>query len=91
RKTITYAIGIYVKLTTSFSIDSDLLREVKRSRRGHSTSQRVNELLRRALELERLERLELEAKEFFQSQTPAEREETLAFQAASLRSLTREP
>ena len=79
-----------MRLTASFSIDRDLLLEVKRSRRGRSTSQRVNELLRRALELERLERLEQEAREFFGSQTPAERAETLAFQAASLRSLTRE-
>ncbi len=80
-----------MRINTSFSIDRDLLLEVKRSCGGRSTSQRVNDLLRRALELERLESLEGEAKEFFSSQTPAERDETLAFQAASLRSLTREP
>ena len=86
-----YATCICVKKNTSFSIDRDLLLEVKRSRGGRSTSQRVSQLLRRALELERLERLEQEAKDFFGSQTAVEREEALAFQAASLSSLTREP
>jgi hypothetical protein len=80
-----------MKINTSLSLDRELLLEVKRSRRGRSISQRVNELLRRALEMERFERLEQEARDFFGSQTPAERAETLAFQAGSINSLKREP
>ncbi len=51
----------------SFTISSDVLAEIANTRGKASTSERVNELLKKALELERRERLEREAAEFFAS------------------------
>jgi hypothetical protein len=51
----------------SFTISSDVLAEIADTRGKASTSERVNELLKKALELERRERLEREAAEFFAS------------------------
>jgi hypothetical protein len=79
-----------MRKTTSFTIDKEVLAAVKRSSGRRSVSDRVNELLKRALELERQQRLEQEAAAFFAKQTPQEREETRAFQKAGLRTLRRE-
>jgi hypothetical protein len=49
----------------SFTINSDVLAEIADTRGKESTSERVNALLKKALELERRERLEREAAEFF--------------------------
>jgi hypothetical protein len=49
----------------SFTISSDILAEITSGKGSASTSQRVNELLRRGLDAERRERLEREAEEFF--------------------------
>ena len=72
----------------TLTIDENLLLDIEQTRGGRSTSERVNELLRRALELERRTKLEREA-ELFYSLTQDRREET-AFQAASLRTLRRD-
>jgi len=77
--------------TKSLSLEKALLREVERTRGGASTSERVNELLKTALELERQRGLAAEAEVFFGS-APNDGEESSrrAFQAASIRSLARE-
>ena len=81
---------IYMRKTTSFTIEEELLAALKRSRGKRSVSERVNELLKRALEQERQERLERDAAAFFSREAPGEREETRAFQKAALRTLQRE-
>ena len=79
-----------MRKTASFTIDEELLAAVKRSSGKRSVSERVNELLKRALAQERHERLDREAAAFFSQQTPEERQETRAFQKAALRTLARE-
>lgn len=75
--------------TRSFSLDPDVLSQVERTRRGTSASERVNHLLKLALEMERKADLCREAKQFFNS-APDDRQERRAFQKASLRTLARE-
>ncbi len=79
-----------MRKTTSFTIEETVLAALKNTSGKRSVSERVNELLKRALEQERQERLEREAAAFFAKQTAEEREETRAFQKASLQTLTRE-
>jgi hypothetical protein len=55
-----------------------------------SASERVNQLLKRAMLQERYDRLEAEAEAFFASVKDAERKASRAFQAASIRSITRD-
>ncbi len=71
-------------------MDQDLLDYVTRTRRGRSRSQRVNELLRRAVELEQQARLEAEAAAFFSTAPRSERAETRAFQRTAQKSLARD-
>lgn len=75
---------------TSFTVEAGLLDYVRRTRRGRSRSQRVNELLRRAMEQERTEALETEAAAFFHAMPRAERTEARAFQRLALKSLARD-
>lgn len=72
----------------SFTISKDILAEIAHTKGTESTSERVNELLKRGLELERRERLEQEAAEFFAKDQDDVRERT-AFQKASKESLSR--
>lgn len=74
----------------SFSLDPDLIVEVERSKGPHSASERVNHLLRRALEMERKAKLASEAAEFFADTNDDERASRRALQKATIRSLTRE-
>ncbi len=55
------------RTTKSLSLEKDLLREVERTRGGVSTSERVNALLKTALEIERRRGLAAEAEIFFGS------------------------
>jgi Arc/MetJ-type ribon-helix-helix transcriptional regulator len=73
----------------SYSLDPSLLVEVERTKGRGSASERVNQLLRLALEVERKQKLAHEACEFF-AQAPADREERRAFQKAGLQSWGRE-
>ena len=77
-----------MRIPKTLTVEDSLLAEVERTKGEGSTSERVNELLARALELERQEELEREAALFY-SGTPDRREEH-AFQKASLRSITRD-
>ncbi len=77
------------RTTKSYSIERQVEVYVTRTRGEVSASQRVNELLRRAIEEEREEQLEREAAQFF-SELPADlRKEERAFQKATKRSLAR--
>jgi len=73
----------------SFTISDEILTEIASTKGTGSTSERVNELLRRALELERRERLELEAAEFFSSGSSDSVREREAYQKASKVALSR--
>jgi hypothetical protein len=78
-----------VRKTRSFSLDPDVLTEVERTKGQASASERVNDLLKYALEMERKAGLYQEAAHFFSS-APDDREERRAFQKANLRTWTRE-
>ena len=78
-----------LKKTRSFSLDPDVLSEVERSRGSASASERVNSLLKSALEIERRANLWQETARFFRT-APDDREERRAFQNANLRSWSRE-
>ncbi len=72
----------------SFTISEDVLIEVANTKGARSTSERVNELLKKALELERNERLEREAAEFFANDREDVRQRE-AYQKASKAVLSR--
>ncbi len=76
------------------TISEDVIAEIANTKRGRSLSERVNELLRRALVLERRERLEQEAAEFFAGEKERNHKDTAAekhaYSKASKRSLARD-
>jgi len=78
-----------VRKTRSFSLDPDVLTEVERTKGQASVSERVNQLLKYALEMERKASLYQEAANFFSS-APDDREERRAFQRANLSTWARE-
>jgi hypothetical protein len=78
-----------IRKTRSFSLDPDVLTRVEQTKGSNSASERVNQLLKLALETERQADLWREAEQFFNS-APDDRQERRAFQKASLRTLTRE-
>ncbi|HUK43126.1 MAG TPA: hypothetical protein VLW48_01660 [Candidatus Bathyarchaeia archaeon] len=84
----TSASRSLVRKTRSFSLDPDVLREVDRTKGQDSASERVNSLLKYALEMERKASLDQEASEFF-AHAPDDREERRAFQKANLKTWTR--
>jgi hypothetical protein len=78
------------RFSKSFTVDRSILDYLHRTRSGRSRSERVNELLRRAIIAEQYEVLEREAAEFFAVTGKTERTESRAFAAASRRSITRD-
>ena len=78
------------RTTKSLSLEKALLKEVERTRGGVSTSERVNALLKTALEIERHRGLAAEAEMFFGSAPDQDDASRRAFQAAAIRSLARE-
>jgi hypothetical protein len=78
-----------VRKTRSFSLDQEVLSEVERTRGEVSASERVNQLLKYALETERKASLYQEAAQFFSS-APDDRPERQAFQKAGLKSWSRQ-
>jgi metal-responsive CopG/Arc/MetJ family transcriptional regulator len=78
------------RITKSLSLEKDLIKEVERTRGGVSTSERVNRLLKSALESERRRSLAAEAEAFFGSATNEDEASRRAFQSASIKSLARE-
>lgn len=77
------------KQTRSFSLERSVVREIEKTKGTRSVSQRVNELLKYALELERKAALHEEVRNFF---TPdkSDRAERAAFQSAAFKSLARD-
>jgi hypothetical protein len=77
-----------MRIPKTLTVEESVLADVERTKGNRSTSERVNELLKLALELERHDELEREAALFYSVRK--DREEEQAFQKASLRSLTRD-
>jgi hypothetical protein len=78
-----------IKATKTFSLDRDILANVKKTKGTASESERVNQLLRTALDLERKAARDREAADFFAGR-PKDRKERRAFQKATLTALARE-
>jgi hypothetical protein len=81
---------IHMKLAKSFTIEPDLNEYVATTKGTRSASERVNELLRRAMLEEQYEKLEREAAAFFAAARKESRREVRSFQRASLRTLSRD-
>jgi hypothetical protein len=79
-----------MRKVTSFTISSDILTEISASKGEASTSERVNHLLRRALDLERREQLERQAADFFGSESSDSLRERAAYQKATRKTLSRD-
>jgi len=77
-----------LRRTRSYSLDPRVVAEVQRTKGQASASERVNQLLRYALEMERKASLAEEAAEFF-GNIPHDRQERGAYQKASLKSWAR--
>jgi len=77
-----------MRIAKTLTVEESLLAEVDRTKGNRSTSERVNELLARALDLERQDELAREAALFYSS--TEDRSEERSFQKASLRSITRD-
>ncbi|MGA8272901.1 MAG: hypothetical protein WB919_15170 [Candidatus Sulfotelmatobacter sp.] len=77
------------RITKSFSLEKEVLKEVERTKGDVSTSERVNRLLKVGLEIERRQRLHNEAAAFFAADAE-DRTERSAFQEASLRAISRD-
>jgi len=71
----------------SLSLEREVIRALEETKGAESTSERANQLLRAALEAERIAQLEKEAEQFYGSTN--DREETRAFQRAALKSWDR--
>ena len=74
----------------SFTIDRPILDYLQRTGSGRSRSERVNELLRRAILEEQYEALAREAADFFADAAKAEGAERKVFATASRRWMARE-
>ena len=79
-----------MRIPKTLTVEESVLAAVEWTKGHRSTSERVNELLKRALELERHDELEREAALFYSPVSHRDRREERAFQKASLRSLTRD-
>jgi hypothetical protein len=77
-----------MRKTRTFTINDDLLTEIEGMKGRACTSQRVNELPRRALE-ERRERLEQEAAVFFATGREDSTRERQAYWKASRKAISR--
>jgi hypothetical protein len=77
-------------MVKTYTIDPELDAYVATTKGDASASERVNELLRRAMLQERDERLETEAAAFFSATQNKRRKGTLDFQQAALRTLDRD-
>jgi hypothetical protein len=78
-----------MRLPKSFMVDTEINEYVDSTKGERSASERVNELLKRAILEEQYDRLEAEAAAFF-AEVRSSRVETRAFQKAALRSFDRD-
>jgi hypothetical protein len=77
------------KATKTFSLDRSVLAEIERTKGTSSESERVNSLLKFALDIERRAALYQEAGRFF-ARNPDDRQERDAYESAALSAWTRE-
>lgn len=77
-----------MRIPKTLTVEESLLAEVERTKGERSTSERVNELLARALDLEREDKLEREAALFYSGAKARQGERS--FQKAAVRSITRD-
>ena len=77
------------KAIKTFSLDKEILVEVKRTKGAGSESERVNNLLMSALDIERRAALRKEAAVFF-GLAPEDRKERRSYEAAAIRSWARD-
>jgi predicted CopG family antitoxin len=77
-----------MRIPKTLTVEESVLAEVEQTKGERSTSERVNELLKRALDLERRERLQRDAALFYSD--VEDRREERAFQEASRRSILRD-
>jgi hypothetical protein len=96
RRTSSYTVSVgtsyeidAVRLTKSFTLDAEINEYVDTTKGDRSASERVNELLRRAMLEERYEQLEAEAAAFF-AHAAGDRSEAKAFQKAASRTFDRD-
>ena len=78
------------RMVKSYSIDPEIGEYVAATKGNISASERVNDLLRRAIIQEQEEKLEAEAAAFFASLKGKRRKTTLDFQRAALRTFERD-
>ena len=71
------------------TLDAEVLREIESTKGKRSTSDRLNELLKVGLEAERAHRIDAEIASFFANHAE-DRQESLAFQRASAKAVSRE-
>jgi len=92
--TIAFILGVLMptatRTTKSLSLEKELLKEVERTKGGASTSERVNTLLKAALENERRRGLAAEVEAFFGSTSDEDEASRRAFRSASIKSLARD-
>ena len=74
----------------TFTIETEINEYVDETKGDRSASERVNELLRRAIIEEQYERLDAEAAAFFADDSKADRAETKAMRRASLSTFSRD-
>lgn len=82
-------MGSALRKTKSFSLDPELISQVERTKGRGSASERVNSLLKYALEMEQKAALRDEAAGFFAGHQE-DRKGSRAFQAAGIKSWSRE-
>jgi len=79
-----------MRISKSFTIEPEISEYVIKTKGERSASDRVNDLLRRAILEEKYERLEAEAAAFFVVVGAKERKETQAYQSAAIRTFQRD-
>lgn len=77
------------RITKTFSLEAEVIKEIERTKGDASASERVNNLLKAGLEVERIRRLQSEVSAFFSAQVE-DRSSSKAFQAASVQTVFRD-
>jgi predicted CopG family antitoxin len=77
-----------MRIPKTLTLDDSLLADLERTKGERSTSERVNQLLKRALDLERQDSLQREAALFYSE--VEDKQEKRSFQKASRRAITRD-
>jgi len=87
---IVFYMSKDTRVSASFTLDQPLLAYIKKTKGKHSASERLNQLLRRAMIQELYEELGREAAEFYATEPEASRAENRAWQNVSRRSVARD-